>query len=66
MPTTAPTATDRDLMDVMRQLSLAMALVADARDQHRPGQAAAAQVYLREAMATLERIQARARQPVAV
>lgn len=56
MPTTVPLTIDSELMNVLRQLSLATALVADARDQRRVEQAAAAQVYLREAMTTLDRI----------
>jgi hypothetical protein len=63
MTTTVTTSAERDLMEVMRQLSLAMALVADARDHHRPEQAAAAQVYLRQALSTLDRL---AQRPVAV
>lgn len=57
MAATSPQSSDQELMSVMRQLSLAMALVADSRDQGRPAMAATAQGYLREALAILERIE---------
>lgn len=47
---------ERALMEVMRQLNLAMALVADARDRHRPADALAARIYLRGAAEALTRI----------
>lgn len=50
---------EQALMDVMRQLNLAMALVADARDRGRPQEALAATIYLRAAAEALVKLNTR-------
>lgn len=52
-PPTIPVDANRAVLDVMRNLSLAMALVAEARDQGKPASAAAAKGYLNAALAAL-------------
>lgn len=66
MTTTAPTPADRELMEVMRNLNLAMALVAKARDQGCAEQAIAAQVYLRQADEILVRLAGKPAAPLTV